>query len=328
MREGTSKALKLVTGSLLLALTSTVTLADSKRVRFSDNGHIYQRFDGNISWSSAKADCEKKQGHLVTLTSEEENQFVYDTLLDEDSGAVGSRYIIGMYESPEFQWNWVTGESWDYTNWASEQPDNDWVYEAPWSYTRIYQNHGATSNSEWDDYWNSRGSRNGYICEWSKPTSIATSNYSDISGDGVDEALVLFYDYQVRRPTLYVYDTVDDKKRSMARFGTASTQAKSALTLPDRTGDGWPEAAVLYYDNRITWLEILDIKKKQTLDKFLVLEGSYKPLSLDITEDINANGSTEFVIQGSHNRGFSSKNKSLIEVRDSDTSELINSREF
>ena len=327
MRKSTSKALGIVTGSLLLVMTSGVTLAHSKRFSFSDNGHVYQRFDGDITWNSAKAACEQRQGHLATLTSEEENQFVYDKLLDANSGAVGNRYIIGLYESPEYQWNWVTGERWDYNNWASGQPSNSYA-----SYGNVsdrYQNIGTTSADQWQDYWkDSNRTRTGYICEWSKPISIATSNYSDINGDGVDESLILFYDYRVRRPTLYISDMVDGKKLKQVRFGTASTEAKAAISLSDQTGDSWPEAAVLYYNNRLSWLEVIDVKNNQKLNKVLVLEGTYKPLSLSLTADINGNGSEEFIIQGSHNRGFNSTKKSLIEIRDSETGELINSREF
>ena len=47
------------------------------------NGHFYQAIDQYMSWDDARAYAESlsyngQQGYLVTITSEEENNFVYD----------------------------------------------------------------------------------------------------------------------------------------------------------------------------------------------------------------------------------------------------------
>lgn len=324
MRSNHLLKLNFLMCSLFITTVSGQAIADSKRVLFEDNGHVYQRFDGSVNWGVAKGSCETKKGHLVTITSEAENTFIYDTLLAAGSGAVGDRYLIGMYESPLYQWNWVTGESWNYTNWEGNQPDHGGFYGP--------QGYGSIHGERWDDYWFSdtyyRSNPYGYICEWSKPLHISTGSYPDITGDGVDESLTLNFHYHRRLSLLQIYDLVNNKRRAQYYFGTPSTKAKSAVPLSDITGDGWPEVAVLYYNNTLNWLETVNVKQKKSLGRFLVLKNGYKPLSLNVVDDINGNNSAEFVVQGVSNRGHSTKNKTVIEVWDSETGELIRSSKF
>lgn len=42
----------------------------------SDNGHRYQLFDTSMSWNEAEAYCESLGGHLATITSVEEQQYI------------------------------------------------------------------------------------------------------------------------------------------------------------------------------------------------------------------------------------------------------------
>ena len=71
---------------------------------------------------------------LATLTSQEENDFVFNGIDCPDYWAID---VAGNNEGPNlggFQfdklhepagdWAWVTGESWSYTNWASGEPNN------------------------------------------------------------------------------------------------------------------------------------------------------------------------------------------------------------
>ena len=47
------------------------------------NGHMYYAFKDSVTWNQAKSLCESKGGHLVTITSKEENDFVYDLILND-----------------------------------------------------------------------------------------------------------------------------------------------------------------------------------------------------------------------------------------------------
>jgi len=85
------------------------------------NGHTYQVFDTSITWHEAKTYCEDLGGHLATITSAYEQQFIESLLVD----ALKKVFWLGATdEKTEGTWEWVTGESFAYTNWRQSQPDN------------------------------------------------------------------------------------------------------------------------------------------------------------------------------------------------------------
>ena len=98
-----------------------------------------------LTWEEAKARAEADGGHLVTITSAEENAMVYaliaenadiwvnldvTTMTDGEETAlqVSLGPWIGLYQEggatePAGGWTWVTGETSDYTNWLSGTTD-------------------------------------------------------------------------------------------------------------------------------------------------------------------------------------------------------------
>ena len=87
-------------------------------------GHGYYRSDKSYLWPAAKdishyLGSQDVNGHLVTITSEEENSFVL-----ANKGA-GIEPWIGLY-SPDknSMFKWVTGETAAYTKWAPGEPNN------------------------------------------------------------------------------------------------------------------------------------------------------------------------------------------------------------
>ena len=81
------------------------------------------------------------QGHLVTITSQEERNFITDTFHSVLRNGLFAKTIwLGGFQDTDAAgvldgWNWVTGEAWGgYTEWASGQPNNlDQNYLA-WAY--------------------------------------------------------------------------------------------------------------------------------------------------------------------------------------------------
>jgi hypothetical protein len=69
-----------------------------------------------MTWTDARQACINMGGHLVTITSSGENNFVFNTW---PSGWIGF-----TDEAVEGQWRWVTGESVVYTNWNGGEPNN------------------------------------------------------------------------------------------------------------------------------------------------------------------------------------------------------------
>lgn len=80
------------------------------------NGHSYYRSTSSMTWTSAKIACQNMGGHLVTMNSSAENNFVFSTW---PSGWIGF-----TDEVVEGQWGWVTNEPVTYTNWNPGEPNN------------------------------------------------------------------------------------------------------------------------------------------------------------------------------------------------------------
>jgi len=93
-------------------------------VQWSINGHSYEVvIDTEATWEQAKAHAEALGGHLVTITSIEEQKFIENLLAT--SGAQTGAYWIGLIETiTEGIYTWDNGESLSYTNWYPGQPDN------------------------------------------------------------------------------------------------------------------------------------------------------------------------------------------------------------
>ena len=81
-------------------------------------GHRYEYYpNADITWTEARAMCQSMGGHLVTITSAEEQAFI-------ENAFPGTQGWIGMY-GDDSGWVWITGETFGgYTNWKSGEPNN------------------------------------------------------------------------------------------------------------------------------------------------------------------------------------------------------------
>jgi formylglycine-generating enzyme required for sulfatase activity len=112
----------------ILCFTVGTAFADSEWFEWlhaDGTYHKYKRIDNSMWWSDAKIEAENMGGYLATITSSDEDEFIYNNLV---SGIPLDPYIGGFQppDSPEPNggWEWVTGEEWYYTNWATGQPDD------------------------------------------------------------------------------------------------------------------------------------------------------------------------------------------------------------
>lgn len=103
-------------------------------VQWGGNGHYYNvvlASDG-ISWDDANAHAQAMGGHLATLTSADENAFVFGLVdhpefwVNHEGGMFGPWF--GLLQDPNAQnpndgWGWVTGETFAYSNWTPGEPN-------------------------------------------------------------------------------------------------------------------------------------------------------------------------------------------------------------
>lgn len=128
--------------------------------------NYYKVFDESQNWVEAKSYCESIGGHLVTITSAEEQLYITN-LVD---GATKRSYWVGLSDEAESgNWAWVTGEAYSYSNWAKNEPNHGYGgsehYVAVVSYDTRYDY--EISQGEWNDHALNRDLENfGFICEW------------------------------------------------------------------------------------------------------------------------------------------------------------------
>jgi hypothetical protein len=106
------------------------------QVSAGGNGHWYEAVlvsDG-LTWSRASDSAVSSGGYLVTLTSAQENDFVFELVrynADFWYGGWGDGFgpwIGGLQGSgssePAGGWGWITGEPMSYTNWGPGEPND------------------------------------------------------------------------------------------------------------------------------------------------------------------------------------------------------------
>ncbi len=91
-----------------------------------------------INWVQARALAEEAGGYLATITTEEENLFVFNLIKDEkywfqwdethnyvmNGPFLGGYQPLGDYDNDE-NWKWVTGEEFSYEDWCLNGDDGD-----------------------------------------------------------------------------------------------------------------------------------------------------------------------------------------------------------
>lgn len=154
-----------ITGSIALLLTGTA--AQAIPVQWSSaaggNDHWYELvFVEGINWFNADAAATSSTylgmtGHLATITSAEENAFVFGLGVRRTIWLGGVQAVDGV--EPDGGWGWVTGETWAYTNWAAVEPTDfgDEEYLAFDDFT--------DRNGTWND-WNGNNGASGYVIEY------------------------------------------------------------------------------------------------------------------------------------------------------------------
>jgi len=115
---------------------NSTLVGQSPVVLHGGNGYELVSPPAAITWLDAKSAAEQRfywgrQGHLATITSLEESEFARVTFisgLPEVLRSAGDM-LLGGYQppsspEPDGNWQWVTGETWGFTNWNTGEPNN------------------------------------------------------------------------------------------------------------------------------------------------------------------------------------------------------------
>lgn len=130
------------------------------------NGHTYELYDVNTTWMLAYKTCARLGGHLVTISSQQENDIVLN--LFKQNTTTGFLWLGATDERSEGNWAWITDENFSYSNWNSGQPDNAGSTE---HYLQMYD------TGKWNDLPNEYYNTPVFICEYDN-TSIDSDKYT------------------------------------------------------------------------------------------------------------------------------------------------------
>lgn len=158
--------------ALGLLATAFAFAANADPIVWDGNGHTYEVItnadDGApITWEEARGMAEDLGGHLVTITSWDENQFVAWLVHTYGTGDL-QRYWLGGYQTdpgapacePDNCWAWVTGEEW-WDNWYFGEPNNGV------GGTQHYLHYWASPG--WFDDMENRAVMDSFVVEYSVP---------------------------------------------------------------------------------------------------------------------------------------------------------------
>lgn len=154
------------------------------------NGHFYKLYNETKLWTEAEEACEEMDGHLVTITSEEEQDKIVEMIEEYAEAEKYNFWIGGSDAEQEGVFRWVTGElipldmsiEGGYENWKGGQPNNnDTSSEGDQDYLQIcctnindtdrygrwydMSNTGLSQSYEGPPYYKDP-KYSGYICEW------------------------------------------------------------------------------------------------------------------------------------------------------------------
>ena len=147
-----------VTPTLLPSPAPTPT--PDLRVLNPANQHLYLYVKERKTWHAARDYCASQGGHLVTIQVPSENRFVYNLATDNVQRGT---WLGASDEAQEGKWVWVTGEPWNYWNWAQGR-----------KHAEPNDKHGDGSSGAdflFFDYWSRtwvdwRDEEAYFVCEW------------------------------------------------------------------------------------------------------------------------------------------------------------------
>jgi len=161
------------------------------------NEHTYHLIDESMTWTQAKEKCKSMGGHLVTITTPEEQSAI--ELLLSVSGEK-NLYWIGL-EKINGSSSWVSGEAFDYANWHEGEPSSSQelygeIYRLDSSYGRAFKWNDSTNQGNGSSFHTTDS--HGYICEFDYITNADSAVVTDTDLNDTNETTAVYDAYNVQ----------------------------------------------------------------------------------------------------------------------------------
>lgn len=226
------------------------------------NGHTYLLVTDAVKPTEAELLCQNMGGHLVTITSQAENNFLKGLFAEKSQEG----YILGGTDRvTEGQWQWMTGEAWTFSDWNSPPEPNDGIGRGE-DYVFAARDHGW----KWVDFfggWDNYSSKFAYVCEWDaklvkkdKPiqviTNIWSGTWSAKTASGTtsgSDASNIYYIEQIGDIVNITYYLNEENAKSGKIYGSIKGRIQPDGSI---TGLNW------FYDKTGTPDRVVTITKK------------------------------------------------------------------
>ena len=126
------------------------------------NGHYYKIFSTTDVKSMDEANnyCLSLGGHLATITSQEENDAIYEFMKQD---GLDNAYFGFSDIEDEGEWKWIDGTKSGFTNWHTGEPNGENSKE---NYAMFYEKYTDGTWNDGDFTFAQRGQPSVFICEW------------------------------------------------------------------------------------------------------------------------------------------------------------------
>ena len=154
----------------------------------NDHSYLAIATEKPISWADANEMANKLGGHLVTLTSAAENDFIFH-LIDSEMywypginlrGPWTGGYQLPGSSEPTGGWSWVTGEPFTYEFWEAGQPNNFGGQNED----RIHFGNRRSRVQTWNDVVFNFAEVKSYVVEFSEPDLAPVKWFVRDGGNG------------------------------------------------------------------------------------------------------------------------------------------------
>jgi hypothetical protein len=191
----TRSVMAAVSATCALLAPASIAAAQSAiqwRTEDGGNGHWYAfRSQAEIvCWSTARGSAEAEGGHLVTLTSVQENDWVRESLVVPNSMGceVSGPFTGGTCEGrPWGQWYWITGEPFTYSAFANGEPNSggneQYIHYWSWCAGLHWNDTVACGSKSWITEWSADCNNDG-IVDYGQ---IQSGQLADANGNNIPD---------------------------------------------------------------------------------------------------------------------------------------------
>jgi hypothetical protein len=165
------------------------------RAEDGGNGHWYMAGQTQVSWPVAQDSAQAMGGHLVTVTSAEELDFVNALATVPYPGrgvwSGGLQVPAPAGAAPcsgsDCHWAWVTGEPWDFTAWDIDEPNDEGGKESRleirWTDAKLWNDEGPATTTYWIAEWSTDCNGDGQV----DYGQILRGELADSNDDGIPD---------------------------------------------------------------------------------------------------------------------------------------------